>query len=498
MSATGTDALPLHTVATPRSRQPRGLYLVSVFELAERFSYFGMMAILLYYIYYSTADGGLGLDLPLATALVGAYSGVIYLSSVAGSWVADRLLGATRTLTLGACLVLAGHICLALLPGLAGLLAGMALVALGSGATKATTTSLVGSFYEARDPQRIIGFTIFYLSLNVGALVGGLATAFLQQSFGFHVGFGAAAIGMVIGLAVFLPARSGLPAAAKATPSPASRVDVVRAVAIAIGLIAVLAVLFLTGIITLEDASLVVACVSVLAAIAYLVLMRFSSKVSSAEFAAVVRYLPIFVVSVVQIALWIQLYTAVGVHAEARSDRSLFGFELPPSTAISFGAVFAIVLTPVVNGVWRRLGVRQPGTAGKYAISLLILAASFAIMAAWSADATAMIPVLVMLGIVGAFYLADLVASPAGLSYATMSAPRSFSTQMVALHLLSYAIGSSLAGVVATAYTPDNASQYFLVVAAVATVVAVVLFVFRKSTGDSIGSVDSESAAVQG
>ncbi|MGO4105497.1 peptide MFS transporter [Leifsonia sp. YAF41] len=485
-----------HTIAVPSDtgrppgrtgsfHQPRALYIVGMFELAERFSYFGMLAILIYYVYFPADKGGLGLDQTLATALVGAYSGAIYLATVLGGWIADRLLGSARTLMTGAVLVLLGHLALAFLPGFAGLIVGLALVALGSGATKATTASVVGSLYAPGDAQRIVGFTIFYLSLNLGALFGGLATAFIQQAAGFHAGFAAAAVGMLIGLIVFLPVRAMLPAQTRIVAAPATRKEMLRVAAIAGLVVLVVGSAFATGVVTLSDASALVAVIAAIAVTAYFIVMRRSTSVSPLEFRSVARYIPIFFASVVQVSLWMQLYTSVAVHAESHSDRYLFGIEFPPSTAVASGALFAIVLTPVVNAIWSRLGVRQPSVSVRYALSIGIMALCYLVLGVWSLDDGAMIPIAIMLGVVGAFFLADLVASPSGLSYATAVAPAQFRTQMVSVHSLSYAIGASLAGVLAQFYDPaGDAAAYFLAMAIGALVSAVVLICLRKTVRD--------------
>jgi POT family proton-dependent oligopeptide transporter len=481
---------PIMAAATPAGRrgtfrQPKSLYLVSVFELAERFSYFGMLAILVYYVYFPVAQGGLGLSQTVATSLVGAYGGGIYLATVLGGWLADRILGAARTLLVGAVLVLAGHVALALLPGFAGLIAGLVLVALGSGCTKPTTASVVGSLYKPGDAQRIVGFTLFYLSLNIGALFGGMVTGFLQQSFGFHVGFGAAAAGMVAGLLIYIPAAKRFPESTRVVPSPAPRSARIRAAAIALGVVAVVAAAFSTGIVQASDSSTLVALAGVFVAVVYYVLMGRSAKVTKVEYNTVLRYLPIFVASAVQVALWMQLYTAVSIHAEARTDRALFGLDLPPSTVVASGAVFAIVLTPVMNAIWNRLGTRQPGTAVKYALSLLTLALCYAVLGVTALDDSAIIPIMLVIGVVGGFYLADLIASPTGLSYATAAAPMAFRTQMVSVHSMSYAIGAALAGVVARFYNPEVAAGgYFLGLAGITVLVALVLFMIRRVVVD--------------
>ncbi len=176
---------------------PIGLTNLFGVELWERFSFYGMLTILGYYLYYSVTDGGLGLPQSTATGIVGAYGGLVYLSTVLGGWIADRLLGMERTVFYGGVVVMIGHIALAVLPGLTGVGVGLVCVALGSGALKANASSLLGTLYEKGDPRADGGFTLFYLGINLGAFIGPLITGLLQTRIGFHWGFGAAAGGLV-------------------------------------------------------------------------------------------------------------------------------------------------------------------------------------------------------------------------------------------------------------------------------------------------------------
>jgi POT family proton-dependent oligopeptide transporter len=155
-------------------------------ELWERFSFYGMLTILGYYLYYTVTDGGLELPKATATGIVGAYGGLVYLSTVLGGWVADRLLGMERTVFYGGVVVMCGHIALAIVLGLAGVAVGLVLVALGSGALKANASSLLGTLYEKGDARCDGGFTLFYLGfylgINLGAFIGPLITGLLQPA----------------------------------------------------------------------------------------------------------------------------------------------------------------------------------------------------------------------------------------------------------------------------------------------------------------------------
>jgi POT family proton-dependent oligopeptide transporter len=202
---------------------PIGLTNLFGVELWERFSFYGMLTILGYYLYYSLTDGGLGMEKTTATGIVGAYGGLVYLSTVLGGWIADRVLGMERTVFYGGVVVMCGHIALAVVPGLAGVAAGLVLVALGSGALKANASSLLGTLYEKDDPRADGGFTLFYLGINLGAFVGPLITGLLQTRLGFHWGFGAAAVGMALGLTQYVVFRRNLGDHGRTVPNPLPR-----------------------------------------------------------------------------------------------------------------------------------------------------------------------------------------------------------------------------------------------------------------------------------
>lgn len=215
------------TLTDPRTDRaffghPRGLANLFGVEVWERFSFYGMLASLTLYLYYEATGTSPGLGLPktTATSLVGAYGGLVYVSTIVGCWVADRLLGAERTLFYSAVLVMIGHIGLAILPGFVGLGVGLACVVLGSGGVKGNATAVVGTLYADNDDRRDGGFSIFYMGINIGALVGPLLTGLTRSTLGFHYAFGVAAIGMAIGLIQYTLGRKNLGTEAGAVPNP--------------------------------------------------------------------------------------------------------------------------------------------------------------------------------------------------------------------------------------------------------------------------------------
>src|SRR5689334_3888312 len=263
--------------------QPRVLANLFGVEMWERFSFYGMQGILLIYLYYSAAKGGLGIDQGTAAGIVGAYGGAVYLSTILGAWLADRLIGPERTLFYAAICVMAGHVALAIVPDLAGVGLGLVLIALGSGGVKANATSLVGSLYDEHDPRRDAGFSLFYMGINIGALLGPLLTGLLQKEAGFHWGFAAAAVGMAIGLTQYALTRKNLPEETHhvANPLPADRrvVYVVGAV-VALALVGVLVWL---EVITADRLANIVIGISLLAAIAYFARILSDEDVHGAE-----------------------------------------------------------------------------------------------------------------------------------------------------------------------------------------------------------------------
>src|SRR5437588_1643103 len=218
------------TVTDPRTDRaffghPRGLANLFGVEVWERFSFYGMLASLTLYLYndIAAADPGLGLPKATATSLIGAYGGLVYVSTIAGCWIADRVLGAERTLFYSAVLVMIGHLALAILPGFVGVGVGLACVALGSGGVKGNATTVVGTLYAPNDDRRDAGFSIFYMGINVGALLGPLLTGFARSTLGFHYAFGVAAVGMAIGLIQYTLGRGNLGSEAGIVPNPVPR-----------------------------------------------------------------------------------------------------------------------------------------------------------------------------------------------------------------------------------------------------------------------------------
>lgn len=460
--------------------QPWSLVHIFGVEMWERFSFYGMQGILLIYLYFSVADGGLGLPEAVAGGIVGAYGGSVYLSTILGAWLADRLFGSERVLFVSAIVIVSGHLALALLPGFVGVGVGLVLVALGSGGLKANATSVVGTLYRPDDVRRDAGFSLFYLGINLGAFLGPILTGLLQSTLGFHWGFGLAALGMTLGLVQYSFGRRGLPASARAVPNPLPRSRYPLVAGIAVGAVVVIAVLVLTGVIQADNLATIVIVVTVVAAVAYFAVILGSRRIDATERSRVWGFLPLFLTSVAFWSLYQQQFTVLTIYSDKRLDRDLFGWEMPVSWVQSINPVFIIILSGVFAAIWTKLGTRQPSTPVKFGLAAIIMGSAFLLFLPFSGGGANSTPLLAIVGILFVFTVAELLLSPVGLSVTTKLAPAVFHTQMVALFFLSIALGTAISGELVKFYDPENEVPYFSILGGIAILVGIGLLLSVK------------------
>ncbi|HEY3563221.1 MAG TPA: peptide MFS transporter [Kribbella sp.] len=444
-------------------------------ELWERFSFYGMQGILLIYLYYSADRGGLGIDEGTATSIVGAYGGLVYLSTILGAWLADRLLGPERTLFYSAIVVMCGHIALGVLPGIGGVAVGLVLIGFGSGGVKANATSLVGTLYSEHDERRDGGFSLFYLGINLGALVGPLLTGLLQKNAGFHYGFGLAAAGMFLGIVQYGAGRRRLADAARTVPNPLPRETLRRTALIAAAVLVVVVVLLVSGVLPASRYATAVAVVSAVAAVVYFAVILSSKQLTDVERRRVQAFIPLFIASAAFWSLYQQQFTVVTIYSDQRLDRNIFGWEMPVSFVQSINPVMIIVLSGVFAALWTKLGPRQPSTPVKFSAGLAVMGIAFLLFLTMAGGGPNSAPLLGLAGILLVFTIAELLISPVGLSLSTKLAPAAFRTQMVALFFLSVALGTALSGVLAKFYSTDHEAAYFGVIGGVALVLGALL-----------------------
>jgi POT family proton-dependent oligopeptide transporter len=339
---------------------------------------------------------------------------------------------------------------------------------------------LLGTLYEKGDARCDGGFTLFYLGINLGAFIGPLITGLLQTRVGFHYGFGAAAVGMALGLAQYAAFRRNLGAHGRNVPNPLPRSAIGWAIGVIVVAAAVIAVSFTTGLVKLSNLSQVTTGVIVAASVTYFLVLLTSSKVSAIERTRVRAFVPLFIANAVFWSLFQQIFTVLAVYSDERMNWSIFGWTAPSSWIGSIEPVWIIVLSPLFAIMWTRLGNRAPTTPRKFAYGVIGMGLAFLLFLPMSGTTGKAVPALLVVGIMAVFAVSELLLSPIGLSVTTKLAPEAFRAQMMALYFFSVGLGTSMSGVLARYYHPAREFAYFGIIGAVAVFAGVVVFVVAQ------------------
>lgn len=446
------------------------LYTFSL-EFWERFSFYGLQAILAIYIYYSVAEGGLNQPEAVAVGLVAAYGGIVYVSTLLGAWVSDRLLGAERTIFLSAVIVVIGHVTLALAPGLPPLLIALLLTAVGAGGVKANAAAIVGMLYSPTSGRKDAGFVIYYMSITIGALVGPILTGFAQSSLGFHYGFGLAAIGMSSGLIIYLFTKKKLPDLARRVPSRLPRnkrwAPIISTLVVGIAL----ALLVLTGALTLGNVSQWLTAVSLAMIVILYVLFLRSRKVTSPERKSLMAFIPVLVCTAIFMSLHFQVFGVLITYADSSTNRMIGSWQMPVAWTVTIYSVMITVAAPFLSGLWTKLGARQPSSSRKLALGLLFVGTAFLLFIPFAnadtPNSTPLIWLALSLFLIG---IGELLVGPVGVSLATTVAPKAFRAQMIGVYYLSIALGSALSGVFGQFYNPADQLPYWTAMGALGVI----------------------------
>ncbi len=441
---------------------PRAFTTLFFTELWERFSYYGMRAILALFIVAPIAAGGLGLSTVEAARIYGNYTMAVYMLGIPGGFIADRYLGAHRSVLFGGTLIALGHYALAV-HSMTAFYAGLALVAIGTGLFKPNISAMVGRTYEENDPRRDAGFSIFYMSVNIGALIAPLITAFLAQSdmfkswlaghgfdpaLSWHWGFGAAGVGMTIALLVFLRQTSIL---ARFGAPPERRTANLGMIGLVVaGTLAVMALTVLSdraGFEWLRSIFLLVP----LGAIAFFVAR---ADVESRRLAAIAV---LFIASMLFWAIFEQAGITIALFADQLTRNEVAGIEYPSAWILSFNALFVILLAPFFAWAWVHFGSRQPSSPMKFTLGLFFLGLSFLLMVpAALATAEGRISPLWLVGLFFLQTVGELFLSPVGLSLMTKLVPTRLVGLILGVWFLAAAWGNKLAGILGGGYTATD------------------------------------------
>ncbi|WP_298081311.1 oligopeptide:H+ symporter [uncultured Cardiobacterium sp.] len=427
--------------------QPRQLSTLFHIELWERFSFYGMNSILAMYLYHSVTKGGLGFSEAVGGSIATAYGGSVYLSTIFGGWVADRILGAERTLFYSGVLVMLGHIALALIPGVSGMIAGLVCIALGSGGVKSSASTMVGSLYENDEwrARRDAGFSIFYIAINIGGMLGPLLTGILQENIGFHYGFGLAAIGMAFGLWRYNHGRKELPKLTAPNPLPANQRSAAAVVILGVVLALIAAVHF--DKINTDNYQSILLITIIVATLGYFARLLLDPRVDSDHRRYIIAYIPLFATVSVFAAEYSQFYSIVTIYFDQIMDRTIGSFTIPTGWKDSLQSLWVILFAGVTATLWTRLGDKQPKTPLKFALAMFILGSGYLFFVPFVRSGVVMGLVTFAFAIL-IITFGELLLSPISTSFATKIAPPHFRTQMIALNFLAFSLGFTLGSII--------------------------------------------------
>tara|TARA_B110000977_G_scaffold109108_1_gene141953 strand:- start:487 stop:1959 length:1473 start_codon:yes stop_codon:yes gene_type:complete len=480
---------------------PIGLRTLFLTEMWERMSYYGMRALLVLYMTGSLAgfNPGMGLSAMDANAIYGIYVGMVYFMVVPGGWIADNILGHQKAVLLGAIIIALGHFILAI-PVEQTFFLGLVFVVLGTGLLKGNISTIVGNLYGDNDSRRDSGYTIFYMSINIGSTLGFLICSYLGEKIGWHYGFGAAGIGMAFGVYQYIKFRHLLGSAGEL---PNDMEDSKRAGYIKwtkISLILMFAVIGcgLFGLIAIEPrvfAENFAYFLTIVAGAYFLYLYAFAGLSSSEK----KNLLLLFVLFIGAAAFWSgfdQSASSLSIFARDYTDLSIAGFIIPIGWLQFANPIFVVTFAPIFAGIWAHLARinMDPSLPIKFAIGLIFMAISFIVMVYAVQLAMVSAPVgmrwLLLTYLLQTF--GELALSPIGLSAFSKYSPKRYMGQMFGLWFLASAIGGVLAGLLGGDATVDGLTsvqpiftfmiQYYAVIAVLLIAMS---FIFKSRESKS-------------
>lgn len=436
---------------------PRGLSTLFFTEMWERFSYYGMRALLVLFMTELAARGGLGMTDAAATAIYGLYTFAVYAVALPGGWIADRLIGQRNAVLYGGVVIAAGHFVLAV-PALPAFYLGLVLIVAGTGLLKPNVSAIVGDLYPEGGARRDAGFSIYYMGINIGAFGGPIVCGYLGEGIDWHLGFAAAGVGMVLGVAQYawgwrhlgdagrLRARE---AAARAEALRAFRRGAAACAALGLLLFALQAAGVLTlSIVGVAGAAGVIIAVLVVLYFAYVFLLGDLDPQERRHVAVI----PLLCLAAA--VFWSgfeQAGSSMNLFAERLTDRTVLGWEAPASWLQSVNPLFIVVLAPLFGSLWLALGARNPSIPAKFALGLAQLGVGFLVLA-WGATFAAGEGGVSPMWLVVTYFFhttGELCLSPVGLSSITKLSPKRLVGQMMGIWFMAAALGSLLAGLVA-------------------------------------------------
>lgn len=492
---------PQSVAAPPNARwdraffgHPRGLSTLFFTEMWERFSYYGMRALLILFMTATVEHGGLGFNTSKAGAIYGMYTAMIYLFSLPGGWLADRIVGLRRGVLWGGVIIALGHFSMAI-PSLTTFYLGLALIVLGTGLLKPNISTLVGALYHKNDSRRDAGFSIYYMGINIGALLSPLVCGYLGENINWHYGFGAAGVGMTFGLIQYVLGgkylgKAGLsPNRTEADSRLLRRVLTVSLIVIVLGVVAGFAGLLPFSAESISDAFGVILTGIVVVFFVWLLTAKGYTPVERRRFWAI---LVLFIGSCAFWSAYEQGGSTLNLFAERNTnlhvwDTPVWGL-FRASYFQSFNPIFIIALAPIFALLWVKLGRHEPSSTAKFSLGLLFAALSFAILVPVANGASVSpwwLTVVYLLQTIG-----ELCLSPVGLSAMTKLAPARIAGLIMGVFWLSVSVGDFIGGRLASVYETFPLPLLFGLVAAFCIAVGAFLILLVKPMKGLMGGIN--------
>ncbi|MCF2948449.1 peptide MFS transporter [Paraglaciecola aquimarina] len=474
---------------------PKGLKTLFLTEMWERMSYYGMRAMLVLFMTASIQEGGLGITVATAGAIYGLYTGSVYLLGLPGGWMADRLIGGQKAIWYGGIIIMCGHIVLAI-PNENTFYIGLILVVLGTGLLKPNIGALVGQLYSKVDTRRDSGYTLYYLGINLGSLIGYMVCGYLRINVGWHWAFGAAAVGMGLGLIQFYlttPELKGV--GAEPTVKMSEKAQKLSWTVIGAFMLSLtfITVLLMNGTMTF-NAAVVADSFAIIATSLFFICffaIFFFGNTSADEKRQLISLL---LVCIASIFFWMgfeQAGSSLNLFGQDYTQRMIGTFEIPPEWLQSANSFFIITLSPFIAALWINLAKKMitPSYGIKCALGLIIMALGFLVMF-FAAQIAASGLKVAPYWLIATYFLhtvGELCLSPVALSAVSKLSPKRFAGQMMGIFVLTYSIGNVVAGRLAGNFDPNNVSempglylQIGLFTIAVGVVIAVLTLKTRK------------------
>ena len=444
---------------------PEGLKTLFFTEMWERMSYYGMRGILVLFMTASITEGGLEINPVSASAIYGIYASCVYLVTLPGGWIADRLIGQQKSILYGGIIIMIGHFILAI-PNLNTFYLGLLFVVLGTGLLKPNISAIVGSLYKDNDQRKEAGFTIFYMAINIGSILGFFICGYLGENIGWHYGFAAAGLGMAFGLGQFIITREKL---GNVGISPqvilTNKIKKRDYLVVTFSLVSILSI-FVLGILDIWSFNPVplagvITIIIALISLSYFLIIFIFGKLSNLEKRKMILIFILFIGAAFFWSGFDQGGSSFNIFAKEFTNRLIFGWEYPASWLQIVNPAFVVILSPIMAYIWVFLGKRMldPSLPFKFGLGLILMGVGFVIIAlgANTAINNESLASAKWLLLTYLFHtIGELVVSPIGLAAISPLSPKRFIGQMMGVWFLASSLGAIIAGLLSGQATTEG------------------------------------------